>query len=71
MIVAQFPLTSLADDVTAPKRALERTEDPVVLLGHADEGAVIAAVRDPLSIIPFMSNGRAPPVCRMRTVFSG
>lgn len=69
MIVAQFPLTSLADDVTAPKRALERTEDPVVVLGHADAGAVIAAARDPLSIIPFMSNGWAASVGRMRTVF--
>jgi hypothetical protein len=39
---APLPLTSLADDVTALNRSLDRTEGPVVLVGHAYAGAVIA-----------------------------
>jgi pimeloyl-ACP methyl ester carboxylesterase len=41
-----LPLTSLADDVAALDRTLERIEGPVVLVGHAYAGAVIAATRD-------------------------
>ena len=41
-----LPLTSLADDVAALDRTLERVEGPVVLVGHAYAGAVIAAARD-------------------------
>src|SRR5262249_40853688 len=40
------PLTSLANDVAALNRSLERTEGPVVLVGHAYAGAVIAATRN-------------------------
>jgi pimeloyl-ACP methyl ester carboxylesterase len=40
-----LPLTSLADDVAALDRTLERVEGPVVLVGHAYAGAVIAATR--------------------------
>jgi pimeloyl-ACP methyl ester carboxylesterase len=43
---APLPLTSLADDVAALGRTLERIEGPVVLVGHAYAGAVIAATRD-------------------------
>lgn len=39
---APLPLTSLADDVAALNRSLERTEGPIVLAGHAYAGAVIA-----------------------------
>jgi pimeloyl-ACP methyl ester carboxylesterase len=42
---APLPLTSLADDVAALNRSLERTEGPVVLVGHAYSGSVIALVR--------------------------
>ncbi|SCB18521.1 alpha/beta fold hydrolase [Rhizobium hainanense] len=42
---APLPLTSFADDVAALERALERKTGPVVLVGHAYAGAVIAAVR--------------------------
>jgi pimeloyl-ACP methyl ester carboxylesterase len=45
VIAAPLPLTSLADDVAALNRSLDRTEGPVVLAGHADVGAVIALVR--------------------------
>lgn len=42
---APLPLTSLADDVSALNRSLERTEGPIVLAGHAYAGAVIALAR--------------------------
>lgn len=46
VICAPIPLTSLTDDTTALGRVLERTSGPVVLVGHAYSGAVIAAVRE-------------------------
>jgi pimeloyl-ACP methyl ester carboxylesterase len=45
VICAPIPLTSLSNDATALNWALERTTGPVVLVGHAYAGAVIAAVR--------------------------
>jgi pimeloyl-ACP methyl ester carboxylesterase len=42
---APLPLTSFQDDVAALDRALERVTGPVVLVGHAYAGAVIAATR--------------------------
>lgn len=44
-VAAPLPLTSFADDVAALERALERVPSPVVLVGHAYAGAVIAAAR--------------------------
>jgi len=46
VVAAPIPLTSFSDDTVALKRALARTEGPVVLAGHAYGGAVIAAVND-------------------------
>jgi pimeloyl-ACP methyl ester carboxylesterase len=46
VICAPLPLTSLTADATALSRALERTSGPMVLVGHAYAGAVIAAVRE-------------------------
>src|SRR5882757_755153 len=46
VVAAPLPLTSLADDVAALDRTLERIEGPVVLVGHAYAGAVIAATSD-------------------------
>jgi pimeloyl-ACP methyl ester carboxylesterase len=43
---AQIPLTSLTDDTAALRRVIERTAGPVILIGHAYAGAVIAAVHD-------------------------
>ncbi|MGA8319420.1 MAG: alpha/beta hydrolase [Xanthobacteraceae bacterium] len=45
LFAAPLPLTSLADDVAALNRSLDRTEGPVVLAGHAYAGAVIALAR--------------------------
>jgi pimeloyl-ACP methyl ester carboxylesterase len=39
--VVQNPLTSLADDVAATTRALDRQDGPVVLVGHSWGGTVI------------------------------
>jgi pimeloyl-ACP methyl ester carboxylesterase len=44
VICAPIPLTSLTNDATALSQVLERTSGPVVLVGHAYSGAVIAAV---------------------------
>jgi pimeloyl-ACP methyl ester carboxylesterase len=45
VLAAPLPLTSLADDVAALNRTLDRTQGPVVLVGHAYAGAVIALAR--------------------------
>jgi pimeloyl-ACP methyl ester carboxylesterase len=42
---APLPLTSLADDVAALDRSLDRTTGPIVLAGHAYAAAVIALAR--------------------------
>ncbi|MFY9683429.1 MAG: alpha/beta hydrolase [Candidatus Sulfotelmatobacter sp.] len=46
VICAPIPMTSLTNDATALGWALERTSGPVVLVGHAYSGAVIAAVQE-------------------------
>jgi pimeloyl-ACP methyl ester carboxylesterase len=42
---APMPLTSLADDIVALNRSIERMPGPVVLAAHAYAGAVIGLVR--------------------------
>lgn len=46
VICAPIPMTTLGDDAAALSRVMERTSGPIVLVGHAYSGAVIAAVRD-------------------------
>jgi pimeloyl-ACP methyl ester carboxylesterase len=46
VIAAPIPLTSLTDDTAALRRVIERTAGPVILVGHAYAGAVIAAAHD-------------------------
>lgn len=41
VVAVQNPLTSLADDVAATRRAMESANGPVVLVGHSWGGAVI------------------------------
>ena len=43
---APLPLTTFHDDVAALDRTLGRVTGPVVLVGHAYAGAVIAATRN-------------------------
>jgi pimeloyl-ACP methyl ester carboxylesterase len=45
-VAAPLPLTSFVEDVAALDRTLERVNGPVVLVGHAYAGAVIAATHD-------------------------
>lgn len=44
-VTFRLPLSSLADDVAALDWVLERVDGPVVLVGHAYAGTVIAATR--------------------------
>ncbi|HEY4340013.1 MAG TPA: alpha/beta hydrolase [Steroidobacteraceae bacterium] len=46
-VTVPLPLTTLADDVAALERVLERVAGPVILVGHAYAGAVIAATSNP------------------------
>src|SRR6204780_4519736 len=46
VICAPIPMTSLTTEATALSQVLERTSGPLVLVGHAYSGAVIAAVRE-------------------------
>jgi pimeloyl-ACP methyl ester carboxylesterase len=46
VIAAPIPLTSLSDDIRELDRALERTQGPVILVGHAYSGAVISATKN-------------------------
>ena len=46
VVAAPLLLTSFRDDVTALERSIERIGGPVVLVGHAYGGAVIAATRN-------------------------
>lgn len=41
VVAVQNPLSSLADDVAATKRAIDAQDGPVVLVGHSYGGAVI------------------------------
>jgi len=43
---APIPMTTLSDDIAALSHVLERTTGPVVLVGHAYSGAVIAGIQD-------------------------
>jgi pimeloyl-ACP methyl ester carboxylesterase len=42
---AALPLTTLADDIAAVERAIDRLGGPVILVAHAYAGAVVASVR--------------------------
>jgi len=46
VLAAPLPLTSFAEDTAALERTLERASGPVVLVGHAYAGAVIAAAHN-------------------------
>lgn len=44
--IVQNPLTSLADDVAATDRVLDRMDGPTILVGHSYGGAVISEAGD-------------------------
>lgn len=46
VMAAPIPLTSLSDDAAALRRALARTQGPVIVAGHAYAGAVIGTTQE-------------------------
>ena len=48
--VVQNPTTSLADDVAVTRRAIDRLDDRVVLVGHSYGGAVITEAGNDLNV---------------------
>ena len=46
VIAAPLPLTSLSDDAAALRRTIARTQGPIIVVGHAYAGAVIATAHD-------------------------
>src|ERR1700730_7253731 len=50
-VAVQNPLTSLADDGAATKRAIARLEGEVILVGHSYAGAVISEVGDDPKVV--------------------
>jgi pimeloyl-ACP methyl ester carboxylesterase len=55
--IVQNPLTSLADDVNATKRVLDRQNGPTILVGHSWGGTVIteAGVHDKVAGLVYVS----------------
>ncbi|MCH6483963.1 alpha/beta hydrolase [Pseudoxanthomonas sp. LH2527] len=55
--IVQNPLTSLADDVQATRRVLDRQDGPVILVGHSWGGTVIteAGVHDKVAGLVYVS----------------
>src|ERR1700674_3427494 len=46
--VAEHPLTSFGDDITAVKRVIAMQDGPIILVGHSYGGAIITdGVKDP------------------------
>lgn len=68
----QNPLTSLADDVAATKRALAQQDGPTVLVGHSYAGTVIsdAGVNPKVSALVYVA-ARAPDAGEDFTALSG
>src|ERR1700760_3142006 len=46
VIAAPLPLTTLSDDAAALRRTIARTQGPIIVVGHAYAGAVIATAHD-------------------------
>lgn len=55
--IVQNPLTSLADDVAATRRALDRQDGPTLLVGHSWGGTVIteAGIHDKVAGLVYVS----------------
>lgn len=55
--IVQNPLTSLADDVAATRRVLDRQDGPAVLVGHSWGGTVIteAGVHDKVAALVYVA----------------
>src|SRR6202167_6850450 len=51
VVAVQNPLTSLADDVAATKRAIALQDGPVLLVGHSYGGVVITEAGDDPKVV--------------------
>src|ERR1700731_3807094 len=49
--VAEHPLTSFSDDVTAVKRVMAMQDGPTILVGHSYGGAIITDVGDDPKVV--------------------
>lgn len=49
--VAEHPLTSFGDDVTAVKRVVDMQQGPVILVGHSYGGAIITDVGNDAKVV--------------------
>ncbi len=63
VVAVQIPMTSLADDVAATKRAIARAPGRVLLVGHSYAGAVIseAGVDSKVAGLVFIAAGAPDP----------
>jgi pimeloyl-ACP methyl ester carboxylesterase len=72
VVSVQIPLTSLADDVAATKRAIALADGPVLLVGHSYGGVVITeAGNDPKVITLLKSVPQSPVGAELRPDASG
>jgi pimeloyl-ACP methyl ester carboxylesterase len=61
VMAVQNPLTSLGDDVAATKRAIERMNGPVLLVGHSWGGVVITEAGNHTSVAGLVYVAAAAP----------
>src|SRR5260370_21567311 len=60
-VAVQNPLTSLADDVAATKRAIARLDGPVILVGHSYGGSGISERRHHPEVLGLLYVAAVPP----------
>lgn len=73
VVAVQNPLTSLADDVAATKRAIETAPGPVILVGHSWGGMVIteAGAEDKVKALVYVAAFALPKGQSVNGAFAG
>src|SRR5580700_3488127 len=61
VVVVQNPLTSLADDVAATRRAIALQDGPVLLVGHSYGGVVITTAGNDPKVVGLVYVDALPP----------
>jgi pimeloyl-ACP methyl ester carboxylesterase len=61
VVAVQNPLTSLADDVAATRRAMASLDGPVLLVGHSYGGVVITEAGNYPKVVGLVYVGRLSP----------
>src|ERR1700721_967137 len=70
----QNPLTSLADDVAATRRALELQDGPTVLVGHSFAGTIISEAGDDpkvSALVYVAADGQSHTILKLSSGSSG